>query len=732
MSRLLGSVGAAVAALVAIASSASGGPSGWERVEHPTFAGSETRVFVSSLVPAEAGRPWLAVGYLVHPDGRRVPTTWTSADGERWNSATAGPSPGEPGRDRLFHSARRGDVAVAFGLTARGGRHEQPSVWRATGDGPWAHVRDADNVFAGALDTDVESVDAHASGFVAVGARIRADGREALGLWRSPDGVTWAADDDAALAAPSGVTFRGWSTASRGTTLVVAGDVVHTTAAGLDGAIWTYREGVGWTSAGAPGLTGGGNQQVADVAAHGDGFVAVGMSVFAGRVRPTAWVSRDGLRWRRSQVATAPGEGYAATLAVSGRRVYAVGELGGVHVWSSADGARWREERVPPAVAQLKDLESMDIAATANQRLVTVRPPARSSLWLESNSRWRDVMAGSTAFPPAGSILSISSLADNGSWLVAFANPWNTDPRRHLDLNTRTWLSRDGASWVRVNTDAFRLARVSDVTTLGSTFVAVGASYRNGPARATVWRSQNGYDWTATTIRTPGPALLASVAFDGTRLLALATEFENRSNRITVWSSADGHSWRRERELTRGAVGAQAICAGPDLAVAVVIRARTPQSFMTVLYERVGAGPWRDGAGVPDLVAEDCAVAGRIAVAVGQTNDNADAVFRMSGGGWGSRPGAGDLGFTTPARQLRAVLATDGGFVAVGGDVAGGQHDLGVWTSPDGFEWTLLRRPEPVFRERGVQQGTALVLRGAQLIVGGGHGSSAAIWTGPR
>ena len=105
-------------------------------------------------------------------------------------------------------------------------------------------------------------------------------------------------------------------------------------------------------------------------------------------------------------------------------------------------------------------------------------------------------------------------------------------------------------------------------------------------------------------------------------------------------------------------------------------------------------------------------------------------LFRIRRDHWGTRRGAPDLDLTAPSRVLHAVTATPKGYVAVGGDVADGQHDLGVWFSEDAFEWTLLRRP--VLRERGVQVGTSVVGRGNELVVGGVHASGAAVWVGTR
>jgi hypothetical protein len=106
---------AAVVLACFLAAGAHAGDADWSRIDHASFAGGDTRVFVNALVPAGGGAPWLAVGHLARPDGTRVPTVWTSSDERRWTRSEAGPSRGEPGRDRLFYAARRGASASRSG-----------------------------------------------------------------------------------------------------------------------------------------------------------------------------------------------------------------------------------------------------------------------------------------------------------------------------------------------------------------------------------------------------------------------------------------------------------------------------------------------------------------------------------------------------------------------------------------------------------------------------------------
>ena len=48
-------------------------------------------------------------------------------------------------------------------------------------------------------------------------------------------------------------------------------------------------------------------------------------------------------------------------------------------------------------------------------------------------------------------------------------------------------------------------------------------------------------------------------------------------------------------------------------------------------------------------------------------------------------------------QQMRAVIATDAGLVAVGVDESGGDHDAAVWTSADGMAWTRVPHDETIF-----------------------------------
>jgi hypothetical protein len=432
------------------------------------------------------------------------------------------------------------------------------------------------------------------------------------------------------------------------------------------------------------------------------------------------------------RIAASPGEGTAITLAVSGGRIYAAGLMSRVvQLWSSADGRRWRREPLPAEVYRLRDLElPVLVAATPNARLLSPRPAARSALWLQTGKTWHDAMADRSAFPSPRAVVSISSLAFNGNTFVAFSNPWLTDPATPRNATSSSaWTSPDARSWTPLDARIFRQARVADVTTRGTSFVAVGTALRGGVPRAVSWRSENGRDWFEVRVVTGAvPAEMASVAFDGTRLVALATQLGTGSNRVTAWTSVDGRSWTRERELTRGFVGAQAVCADPSSTVAVVIEAMSATRYATSIWERRAGGAWRQGPSAPEFLAADCAVSGETAAVVGQHAGVGDVLFRIRRDHWGTRRGAPDLDLTAPSRVLHAVTATPKGYVAVGGDVADGQHDLGVWFSEDAFEWTLLRRP--VLRERGVQVGTSVVGRGNELVVGGVHASGAAVWVG--
>ncbi len=148
------------------------------------------------------------------------------------------------------------------------------------------------------------------------------------------------------------------------------------------------------------------------------------------------------------------------------------------------------------------------------------------------------------------------------------------------------------------------------------------------------------------------------------------------------------------------------------------------------VWERA-AGAWRRVLLDRSSAAEACAVQGGSAVVVGAESGNG-AVWLRAAGSWERVRGA-DLSPTAPARILSAVAAaTDGtGFVAVGGEGARGEYDLGIWRSPDGRSWTALPAGGAALREPGYQRASSVALdRRGRILLGGVIVGSGGLWQG--
>jgi hypothetical protein len=178
--------------------------------------------------------------------------------------------------------------------------------------------------------------------------------------------------------------------------------------------------------------------------------------------------------------------------------------------------------------------------------------------------------------------------------------------------------------------------------------VAVG--YETRWSHAAIWSSVDGAEWS----RVPddadmfGDASTASyrsiddiVAFEG-GFLAVGTAQDGDNTRASVWLSADGVSWLRLDAIPGGAApGYQAM--------------------------------------------RSVAVMNGMLVAVGQQNTGA-AVWISGGGVEWTRIGGTSV--RPPGSEMRAVLSTGDGLVAVGFVPESGLSDGAIWRSADGSSWS--------------------------------------------
>jgi hypothetical protein len=196
---------------------------------------------------------------------------------------------------------------------------------------------------------------------------------------------------------------------------------------------------------------------------------------------------------------------------------------------------------------------------------------------------------------------------------------------------------------------------MTGVVAFNSGLVAVGMDWGDLSDGA-VWRSDDGHAWSRVSddnlvLGGPGNQVIYGVAVGGPGLVAVgaddsAGEYDFDA---AVWTSTDGTEWTRVPHV-------EAIFGGPEWQGMWAV-ASAPSGLVAVGYERMHwfAAIWHSADGLT----------------------------------W-SRVAADEALFGSPAYpEIRAIVATDSGFVAVGSvSPSGGSPGPAVWVSLDGAVWT--------------------------------------------
>lgn len=222
-----------------------------------------------------------------------------------------------------------------------------------------------------------------------------------------------------------------------------------------------------------------------------------------------------------------------------------------------------------------------------------------------------------------------------------------------------------------------------------SSLVAMGLADIDG---AGSWISENGDDWQPITSSELVGVGLATVTATADGLVAVGRELNPEVDRAVVARSPDGRTWTRE---DGGAAfdGAQMIdvVAALDGLVAV---GSAPGTDSAAVWLKPGTGPWERVAA--DSVALEAAfmwsvtVAGPGLIAGGwrREGEPTAAIWTSTDGRNWSLATSIEGG---SGMQVRSVIETASGYVAVGERVEGGS--AAVWTSTDGGTWTRVESP---------------------------------------
>ena len=343
-------------------------------------------------------------------------------------------------------------------------------------------------------------------GFVSVGFQPDDNGRQDGAIFSSPDGIIWIriAEDDEVLTTGA-VLMLAVAEGGPGLVAVGYGCEDETDRCTPYATAWSSADGTEWarTPRDFDVFSDGGGMY--DVVASPHGLVAVGATEYWVNeeqtlltLRPSVWVSPDGLEWVRAWDGMETERDIAAygqfdvqmqavTVATDGTLV-AVGSMlddqgaAVAAVWTSIDGTTW--DRVPHDPSIFGGDGDLEL-----------------TMW--------DVVADTSGFVAVGG------------------------ERQSGAMHPALWTSPDGLSWTRVELDsatADYAGRFGNVAVGGEGLVATGPGTFGGFGQVTVWTSVDGAAWdriaelgngTTSDVITTDQAVLVSGAMAGPYQAAL-------------------------------------------------------------------------------------------------------------------------------------------------------------------------------------------------------------------
>lgn len=477
------------------------------------------------------GDRYLAVGGTrPSPTANLAPTVWASSDGRSW---VAGPRLAHdpalasnlgveaesiavsPGRVSVSSTSGHrvwtsSDAGTSFTVAAstipdqiRGGRPLAAPAGNPTlvgGDelfllaaGSWQE-RSQGLVPLPEERVTIDDVGHGPHGFVAVGSASTDDPNEDDGsatrgvVWRSEDGSEWTrlpGDVDLAGSHLNAVTAYSGGYVAVGVGVDGALDRTGRVFVSPDGGEWTAVEGDGLLPASSDS---GALHQLESVAAHGDGYIAVGWGFDGTDVVPLVLVS-DGTTLRRVDLAgPAPGSDLI-TLGVcadgSAATVVGVDQADEVHAarWSSPGGTDWQQHPSAASVSRFYDCAVGDGGATL--AVGDMFEPREDAAVATIQAAAADVPLEVDALPGLG---ASGQRAEAVAWLgdhPVVVGSGADDPGRGAVV----WWGLDGTGeWLRLAGDALGgpgSQRATGVASDGDTLVIVGSAPQGGA----VWRA---------------------------------------------------------------------------------------------------------------------------------------------------------------------------------------------------------------------------------------------------
>jgi hypothetical protein len=258
-------------------------------------------------------------------------------------------------------------------------------------------------------------------------------------------------------------------------------------------AAWTSTDGTAWSIhlMGTTDFT-----FPVSLAAGADGtVVAVGRS----QELPVAWTTVDGIEWSRHSVPVLDGDvAERMTAVAAGRHGYvAAGSVGPeiferhARFWTSADGSDWQpvpDDPIAFANAEVRAITKFGDGFVAVGVVGSAQQHSGAVAWSSADGvRWTRVDDPSFV---AGLAVSVVTSPTGG--LVAVGS----DLERHEAF---VWMSPDGRRWTKAPSEPSRqhpaYIWITDVTTIGSSLIAVGDFQSGQRGTATSWISSDGFHW---------------------------------------------------------------------------------------------------------------------------------------------------------------------------------------------------------------------------------------------
>lgn len=299
----------------------------------------------------------------------------------------------------------------------------------------------------------------------------------------------------------------------------------------------------------------------------------------------------------------------------------------------------WVRAPVEPSAPANGSYEAMNAVVVSENRLVAVGTSRQhAAVWMSLDGLSWDRLLYSPDLAADSS--SLGDVVVGGPGLVAVGSVGAEDG----GSDAAVWTSRDGLRWSRIPHDAAVFGGTGNegikaVAAGSDGLVAVG--YKHPYSEGAVWVSTDGLEWSraphnAELFGPPSFRSLEDVAtFDG-GFIAVGSVWSDGSPHAAVWQSPDGLSWSQTAVLDGGEM-----------------RGLTSENgtLIAVGWQKAGAAVWKSEDGLEWV----------------QVGAN-----RLRG----SRS------------EMRAVLATDSGLIAVGSTPESGSSDGAVWRSPDGLLWS--------------------------------------------